>query len=97
MAYREAEGRERLAEAEANATRALSAAIGDGNQQALNYFVAQKYVEALKGIAVSPNQKVLMMPLDTANVIGSIAGVAELLATSKNPDTPSTVKKAKIP
>ena len=50
MAYREAEGRERLAEAEASATRVLSKAIGDGNQQALNYFVAQKCVEALKGI-----------------------------------------------
>jgi regulator of protease activity HflC (stomatin/prohibitin superfamily) len=82
MAFREAEGRERLAEAEAAATRVLSDAIGQGNQQALNYFVAQKYVEALKGIATSPNQKVLMMPLDTAGIVGSIAGIAELLTKS---------------
>lgn len=85
MAFREAEGRERLAEAEAAATRVLSHAIGEGNQQALNYFVAQKYVEALKGIAISPNQKVLMMPLDTAGIMGSIAGIAELL-TKDNAD-----------
>ncbi len=82
MAFREAEGRERLAEAEAAATRVLSDAIGQGNQQALNYFIAQKYVEALKGIATSPNQKVLMMPLDTAGIVGSIAGIAELLTKS---------------
>lgn len=79
MAYREAEGRERLAEAEAKATRVLSDAIGQGNAQSLNYFVAQKYVEALKAFAMSPNQKVLMMPVDTSGVIGSIAGIAELI------------------
>lgn len=78
-AYREAEARERLAEAEAKATTMLSDAIGSGNQQALNYFVAQKYVEALKSMASANNQKVLMMPLDTTGIIGSIAGVAELL------------------
>ena len=96
MAFREAEGRERLAEAEANATRTLSKAIGEGNQQALNYFIAQKYVEALKGIATSPNQKVLMMPLDTTNVIGSIAGIAELLSKSGvvEKTQPTTTKRA---
>lgn len=78
-AYREAEARERLAEAEAKATTMLSDAIGSGNQQALNYFVAQKYVEALKSMATANNQKVLMMPIDTSGIIGSIAGVAELL------------------
>jgi regulator of protease activity HflC (stomatin/prohibitin superfamily) len=82
MAFREAEGRERLAQAEASATTALSDAIGSGNQQALSYFVAQKYVEALKALATSPNQKVLMMPVDTAGLLGSIAGVAELLKSS---------------
>ncbi|MES2607951.1 MAG: SPFH domain-containing protein [Pseudomonadota bacterium] len=94
MAYREAEGRERLAEAEASATRVLSQAIGEGNQQALNYFIAQKYVEALKGIAVSPNQKVLMMPLDTANIMGSIAGIAELLSKGDTAGTTTTIKSS---
>lgn len=77
-AFREAEARERSAEAEANATKMVSDAIGQGNVQALNYFLGQKYIEALQGIVTSPNQKLLLMPLDTANVMGSIAGVAEI-------------------
>ncbi len=77
-AFREAEARERSAEAEANATTMVSNAIGQGNIQALNYFLGQKYIEALSGIVTSPNQKLLMLPLDTSNVIGSIAGVAEI-------------------
>lgn len=80
IAYREAEGRERLALAEAKATEVLSQAIGQGNDKSLNYFVAQKYIEALKALAMSPNQKILMMPLDASGVIGSISGIAELLA-----------------
>lgn len=77
-AFREAEARERAAEAEANATKMVSDAIGSGNIQALNYFLGQKYIEALEGIVTSPNQKLLMLPLDTANVMGSIAGVADI-------------------
>lgn len=77
-AFRDAEARERLAEAEAKATQMVSLAIADGDVQAINYFVATKYVEALKEIATSPNQKVLMMPLEAASVIGSVAGIAEL-------------------
>lgn len=77
-AFREAESRERSAEAEANATKMVSDAISNGNMQAINYFLGQKYIEALKGIAVSPNQKLLMLPLDTANVMNSIAGIAEI-------------------
>lgn len=77
-AFREAEARERSAEAEANATKMVSDAIGQGNIQALNYFLGQKYIDALQGIVTSPNQKLLLMPLDTANVMGSIAGVAEI-------------------
>ena len=53
-------------------------ALANGNVQAINYFVAQKYVEALKALATSPNQKVLMMPLETTGLLGSIAGIAEL-------------------
>ena len=77
-AYRDAEARERLAQAEARATLMLSEAIGKGNVQAINYFVAQKYVEAVGKLAVAPNQKVLLMPLDTSGLVGAIAGVAEL-------------------
>jgi len=77
-AFREAEARERLAEAEANATTMVSKAIAEGNVQAINYFVAQKYVEALGEIATSDNQKVLMLPLEASSVIGSVAGIAEI-------------------
>ncbi len=77
-AYRDAEARERLAQAEARATLMLSEAIGKGNIQAINYFVAQKYVEAVAKLAAAPNQKVLLMPLETSGLVGSLAGVAEL-------------------
>ena len=77
-AFLEAEARERAAEAEANATKMVSDAIAKGNMNALNYFLGQKYIEALKGIATSSNQKLLMLPMDTANVAGSLAGIAEV-------------------
>jgi regulator of protease activity HflC (stomatin/prohibitin superfamily) len=77
-AFRHAEARERMAEAEANATRTVSKAISEGNIQAINYFVAQKYISALEEMAKSPNQKVLLMPLEAASVIGSIAGIGEI-------------------
>lgn len=78
-AFLEAEARERQAEAEAKATNVVSLAIAEGNPQALNYFVAQKYVEALGQIASAENSKVIMMPLDASSVIGSVAGIKELL------------------
>lgn len=77
-AFRDAEARERLAEAEARATQMVSEAIAHGDTNALNYFIAQKYVEALKALAVAPNQKVLLMPLETMGVLGSVAGIAEI-------------------
>ncbi len=77
-AFRDAEAREREAQAEANATKMVSEAIAKGNLQAINYFLGQKYIDALQGIVSSPNQKLLMLPLDTANVMGSIAGVADI-------------------
>ncbi|WP_438971041.1 SPFH domain-containing protein [Methylophaga sp.] len=77
-AFRDAEARERLAEAEARATTMVSEAIANGDIQAVNYFVAQKYVEALKDMASAENHKVIMMPLEASNVIGSIAGITEL-------------------
>lgn len=77
-AYRDAEARERLADAEAKATSMVSSAISSGNVNAINYFVAQKYVEALGKIASANNQKVILMPLEASNVIGSVAGIAEI-------------------
>ena len=77
-AFREAEARERLAAAEAKATDMVSDAIANGNINALNYFVANKYVEALKAMADSPNQKMLLMPIEASGIIGSMAGIAEL-------------------
>ena len=77
-AFREAEARERRAEAEAMATRVVSEAIAQGDVQAINYFVAQKYVEAFKELATAPNQKFVLMPMEASGIIGSIAGVAEL-------------------
>lgn len=77
-AFREAEARERLAEAEAAATRMVSEAIAQGDVQAINYFVAQKYVQAFEKLATAPNQKFVLMPMEASGIIGSIAGVAEL-------------------
>lgn len=78
-AFRDAEARERLAQAEANATSMVSEAIAQGNVQAVNYFVAQKYVEAIKEFAHSPNQKTIFMPIETTGVMGSIAGITDLV------------------
>jgi len=77
-AFRIAEARERSAEAEAKATAMVSEAISKGNVQALNYFVAQKYIEALRDVAAAPNQKLILMPLEAGGVIGAIGGIAEL-------------------
>jgi regulator of protease activity HflC (stomatin/prohibitin superfamily) len=77
-AFRDAEAREREAEAEASATRMVSEAIAGGDVQAINYFVANNYVSALEKIASAPNQKVLMLPVEAASVIGSIGGIAEI-------------------
>jgi regulator of protease activity HflC (stomatin/prohibitin superfamily) len=77
-AFRNAEARERAAEAEAKATSVVSEAIARGNVQAINYFVAQRYVDALQKIATAPNQRVIFMPLEAASVIGAIGGIAEL-------------------
>ena len=77
-AFRQAEARERLAEAEAKATEMVSNAIAAGNVQAINYFIAQKYIEAFKALAEAPNQKFVMMPMESAGIIGSLGGIAEL-------------------
>ncbi len=77
-AFRDAEARERSAEAEAKATQMVSDAISSGNVQAINYFVANNYIKALEAIATSPNQKILMLPIEAASVIGAIGGIAEI-------------------
>ena len=77
-AFRNAEARERSAEAEAKATTVVSDAIGKGSVQAINYFVALKYVDAMKDFATSPNQKVYFMPVEAAGLLASVGGIAEL-------------------
>lgn len=77
-AFRDAEARERGAEAEGKATTMVSEAIANGNVQAINYFVAQKYIEALGSIASARNQKVILMPLEASSVIGAIGGIMEI-------------------
>jgi regulator of protease activity HflC (stomatin/prohibitin superfamily) len=77
-AFRDAEARERAAEAEAKATLMVSEAIAGGNIQAINYFVANNYMKALEALATSPNQKILMLPLEASSVIGSLTGIAEI-------------------
>ncbi|MBN9021013.1 MAG: SPFH/Band 7/PHB domain protein [Rhizobiales bacterium] len=87
-AFRDAEARERLAEAEARATTMVSEAVARGDVQALNYFVAQKYTQALENIASAPGQKVLMLPIEASSLIGSLAGIAELAKASFGEDAP---------
>ena len=77
-AFRDAEARERQAEAEARATAMVSKAIAEGNVQAINYFVAQKYIDAIKSFASSSNQKILFLPLEATSMIGAIGGIAEI-------------------
>jgi regulator of protease activity HflC (stomatin/prohibitin superfamily) len=77
-AFREAEARERLAQAEAKATQMVSEAIAKGDVNAINYFVAQKYTEALQQVASAENQKIIMMPLEASSLIGSISGISEI-------------------
>ncbi len=85
-AFREAEARERLAEAEARATAMVSQAIAKGDINAINYFIAQKYTDALQNIASAPNEKLVLMPLEASNLIGSLAGIAEVAKASMKKD-----------
>ena len=98
-AFRDAEARERSAEAEAKATVMVSRAISEGDVQAINYFVANNYIKALGQLAASPNQKVLMMPLDASSVMGSIAGIAEIARESfaGQPPAPAPKRRGGVP
>ncbi len=81
----DAEARERLALAEANATASVSKAVSEGNVQALNYFIAQKYVDAMGGIVQSPNSRLVLMPTEFAGLLSTIAGIAELAKADPKP------------
>jgi regulator of protease activity HflC (stomatin/prohibitin superfamily) len=78
-AFRDAEARERAAEAEARATEVVSQAIASSGTQALNYFIAQKYTEAVKEFATSPNAKTILFPIEATQLIGTLGGVGELV------------------
>lgn len=93
-AFRDAEAREREAEAEAKATQMVSEAIAGGNAQAVNYFVAQKYVEAVEKFATSPNAKTILFPVEATQLIGTLGGIGELAKEAiygggSNPPAPS--------
>ncbi len=90
----DAQARERLAEAEANATEMVSRAIANGDPRAINYFVAQKYVEALGALAASGNSKVMMIPLEASSVIGSIAGIGEIARDALDAGSPAGARRA---
>ena len=77
-AFRDAEARERQAEAEARATQVVSEAIEQGGTQSLNYFIAQKYVEAVGKFATSPNAKTILFPVEATQLIGTLGGIGEL-------------------
>ncbi len=81
-AFRDAEARERSAQAEAKATELVSNAISAGDVNAINYFIAQKYVEAFGKLAESPQQKTVIVPADMGSLVGSIAGIGELVKTA---------------
>ncbi|GEA59483.1 SPFH domain-containing protein [Vibrio comitans] len=78
----QAEARERSAEAEAKATQMVSDAIAAGDMQAVNYFIAQGYTDALKSIGQAENGKIIMLPLEATGLMGSIAGVAEMFKSA---------------
>ena len=99
-AFRDAEGRERSAQAEAKATEMVSEAVSRGDIAALNYFVAEKYMKVLAELAHSPNQKMLIMPVEVTSVLGSLAGIAEIAKATfgearppASPTTPSVPRR----
>ena len=96
-AFRTAEARERQAEAEAKATAVVSSAIAGGDVNALNYFVANKYVEALKAMADSPNQKMLLLPIEATGVLGSLAGIAELAKSAMDKQVEKSAARGPAP
>ncbi|HSI17989.1 MAG TPA: SPFH domain-containing protein, partial [Sphingomonas sp.] len=89
-AFRDAEARERSAQAEATATKMVSDAIEGGSTQAINYFVAQKYVEAISQFATSPNAKTILFPVEATQLIGTLGGIGELVRDAVGNNAPSS-------
>jgi regulator of protease activity HflC (stomatin/prohibitin superfamily) len=98
-AFRDAEARERAAEAEARATQLVSDAIGKGDVAALNYFIADKYIKAFGQLAESPNQKVVMLPLEATSMLGSLAGIGEIAKATFGDSAASTAagRRSSVP
>jgi regulator of protease activity HflC (stomatin/prohibitin superfamily) len=100
-AFRDAEAREREAEAEAKATTMVSEAIAAGDVQAINYFVAQKYIESLEAFARSPNQKTFLLPVEATGVIGALAGIGEIarqtFGSEASPSVPPRRTSGSVP
>lgn len=96
-AFRDAEAREREAEAEARATDMVSKAIASGDVQAINYFVAQRYTQAIESLAAAPNQKVLMLPVEAASLIGSLTGIAEIARETFSEEARATRRSGRVP
>ena len=89
-AFREAEARERSAQAEAAATKSVSDAIENGSAQAINYFIAQKYVEAIGMFATSPNAKTILFPVEATQLMGTLGGIGELAREVLGKEAPKT-------
>jgi regulator of protease activity HflC (stomatin/prohibitin superfamily) len=103
-AFRDAEGRERAAQAEAKATEVVSEAVSHGDVAALNYFIAEKYLRAFGQLAQSPNQKILMLPIEAMSVLGSLAGIGEIVKATFGGDshggdgkTPAPPRRPAVP
>ena len=100
-AFRDAEAREREAEAEAKATTSVSDAIAKGDVQAINYFLGLKYVEAFHALAEAPNQKFVIVPMESAGVLGSLAGIIELTkaagSSGPNSSPPAAPRARSVP
>ena len=94
-AFRDAEARERSAEAEAKATQMVSEAIAKGDVAALNYFIADKYIKAFGQLADSPNQKIIMLPIEATSLLGSLAGIGEIAKATFGESAASAVAAAR--
>nr|WP_320140975.1 SPFH domain-containing protein [uncultured Cohaesibacter sp.] len=92
-----AEARERVAEADAKATDVVSKAIAEGDIQAINYFVASKYVDTLGEVVKAPNQKVVMLPIEATSILGALGGIGELSKQAFGKDGPSAMRSGRVP
>ncbi len=96
-AFRDAEARERAAEAEAKATDMVSKAIAAGDVAALNYFIADKYIRAFSELAQSPNQKLVMLPIEATGILSSLAGIGEIAKATFGESAASAAAAARRP